>query len=171
MLRAGDIIEVQNRTPSRGLIVRLEGDQARGLDIHQQPFEVKATADEVGDCQVVAHPVVDWPFVQLPTASRPLVLPSVGRPTRDQIEVLEYLVDWYLAEPLRRGGALYLNPELWLRPQERLLLTFGEQTVGIVIPRHFGTLAQRVKRASPPPPPKPKSLFARLVEDNEDEDE
>lgn len=128
------------------------------------------------DYQVKGNPYRDWPFVVLPNRAGLLgELRSVSRPSVSAGEVestpLKEAEDWLLGEPNRNGGALYLNPNLALKPLERVVLTYDRGIISAPIPRTFLEVARkavsaRFRRISGYEPP---TVFEHLVKENGDE--
>lgn len=119
-------------------------------------------------CKVVCCPTFEWPFVVIRGRLAWGKLIGVGRPSSGANLVdLRVFVDWVIGEPLRSGGALYLNPELRIKPQERLVLQYEKFQTSVVVPRTFATYKKRVESVRPPPDNRP-SIYERLLSGDDD---
>lgn len=108
---------------------------------------VTTTREENTTYNVEANPYKDWPLIVLPDRFGRLGgLKGVSRPTNiltaDPIP-LKPFEEWLLGEPLRSGGALYLNPQLGFRHLDRVVLTYQKGQTSVIVPKDFMSVAGR----------------------------
>lgn len=151
------------------------GQELNGTTILVSPTgqlktDIPASLDQTDPerCQVICCPTADWPFVILQDRFGWGKLTEVGRPQRGSLGILKAFHDWVVGEPLRRGGALYLNPSLNLRPQDRLTLKFEKAQTTLKIPMSFATFGVRKSRASEPPKDNRPSIYDKLLSGDDD---
>lgn len=124
---------------------------------------VEVPADEVID---VVHSTVDWPFIAAPPKSF-----RMGRfvAIKRNGTALTPFLDWVPSDIFRAGGAVFFNPGLGLK--------YGDVLVGVhenggtsrlTVTRAFGSAVQRKKRKTHPwKPPAPKTVYDRLMSDDD----
>lgn len=133
-------------------------------------LEVPFNADQLDASFVVLfNPSLDWPFLTVPEKPRWGAIQAVSRIEGRQLLPLAATTEYYLAEPLRCGGSLFLNPSLGLKPGDTLQVQYGTltRTVNVVVPSSFGTVQQRKAAASTSSVPKgPRTIYDRLLADD-----
>lgn len=127
-------------------------------------------AEDDPACQVVAHPMTEWPYLVVRDNQRGRFIVGLTRVVRGRKTPLTLLADWVHNDPARPGGPLYLNGDLGIQTAEVLLVSWmnGPDT-SVQVPVGFGTMGQKVarqtrKKVAPP------TNYDRLLQDRFDED-
>ncbi len=176
-MRLGDLIEYAGRR----WIVRRHERGTRTAILHDGDRTTDTVPDDLNttkpnQCQVVANPPDDWPFVTLTQRPKFGRLLRVSRPTGSGggVADLVLLQDWVVADPTQPGGAVFFNPALHLSLGDQLLAVYERGRARIQIPREFLSTSEKMTRAAAPPPEPPRiSVYDRLrrndFADNDDE--
>lgn len=177
-MRLGDLIDWAGR---RWLVRNIERGTRIAIVIDAEGT-VETVPDDLDktkpkECQVVANPSNDWPFV--PMTPRPKFgrLIKVGRPTvQGPVTDLARLFDWTVADPTQPGAAIFFNPILNLHLGDLLLATYERGQARVQIPREFLSTAGKMARANAPAEERPRiSVYDRLrrneFADADDDDE
>jgi hypothetical protein len=164
-VRLGDLIEWSGHR----WVVRLIERPTRTAIVHDGERASETIPDDLDktkpdECQVIANPANEWPFVSL--AQRPKFgrLVKVSRPTlQGTVADLVRFQDWVVADATQPGSAIFFNPMLALRTGDLLLATYERGTARVQIPRDFLSTAEKMARAAAPPPEPPRlSVYDRL---------
>lgn len=173
-MRLGDLVDwggrrwiVRRHERGTRTVILHDGDQTEVL-----PDDLDKTKSE--ECQVIANPPNDWPFVaimQRPKFGRLLNVarPEMVRPNssvshaQGQVTNLIHLQDWVVADPTQPGGALFFNPLLNLQLGDLLLGIYERGRARIQIPREFLSTREKIARVTAPSPEPPRiSVYDRL---------
>jgi hypothetical protein len=172
-VRLGDLIEWGGQ---RWIVRRMERATRTAIicDIGQRSEVLPDNLDTTkpGECQIIANPSDDWPFVTL--AQRPkygkllrIARPDLGGAATDLVA----LQDWVMTEPTQPGGALFFNPMLNLRTGDMLLAIYERGRGRVQIPREFLSTAGKKARAEAPPDEAPRlSVYDRLKRNDYEDD-
>ena len=174
-MKRGDLVDFQGRTwlvqmcdPRRLRIAQLLAADGTPLEVAHDIDKTDATF------RVLANPSADWPFVTTPEKPRWGKVKQICRITGSQLVPLTPVADWVLAEPLRCGGALFLNPALGLKPGDILQVQYDKpgQAVNVNLSPTFGTIERRKAQAVTPKVKRgPATSYDRLLSDDEGFDE
>ncbi len=164
-MQLGDLIDWGGR---RWIVRRLER-QTRTAIIHDGDRSSDTIPDNLDktkpeECQVVANPPDDWPFVTLVQRPKFGRLKGIGRPHgQGEMTDLVCFQDWVMADPAQPGGAVFLNPLLNLQLGDLLLAIYERGRARIPITREFLSTSEKKARAAAPPPEAPRiSIYDRL---------
>jgi len=166
-VKRGDLITVGGLC---WLVARQDGTEVLIVspDGNQQTVPARLDIESPSVCKVIANPTTDWPFIVVKPNIKKGLIVAVYRPLIRNIDAvpLKPFEEYIVGEPLRSGGAIYLNPALNLRPHETLLVAFQKgQTEKVVLPPTFGTINQKVKKAAAKAAPKVETVYDRLLND------
>lgn len=175
-MRLGDLIDWAGH---RWIVRRIER-ATRTAIVHDGEQTSETIPDDLDktkpeECQVVANPANDWPFVSL--AQRPKFgrLLKVSRPSlQGTVTDLAPYREWVVADPAQPGSAIFFSPLLNLQTGDLLLATYERGSARVQIPREFLSTAEKMARAAAPPPEAPKlSVYDRLRRNDyaDDDDE
>lgn len=166
-MQVGDIVSFEDALWSVRKIVRDHG-MATLRRWDGQTVEVGRFADKTGKVRVVASPPTDWPYIVTPSRSR---LGRITRLTRQRgADMTEFLPleDWVPADPDQTGGSIFFRPGI-VRQGEVIVAHHEGPRSGqsrITIPYRFGTIGERILRATPVTPPPPRTRHERLLDDD-----
>lgn len=165
-MRIGDLIEYEG---SRWVIVSYDKLVRVGLALDAAGAR-REVADDAEGLVVVGNPASDWPTIMAPLklGAGPFVkLSQPGLPGQPE-RVLEPWTQWIQSDPVRDGGSLFIHPSVRLLNGEVLLAQHRNGTVvRLLVPRNFGTVAQRQARVVKPVPPEPMNRFNHILDDDE----
>ena len=136
-----------------------------------QKIEVPFDADQQGLVKVVANPPAEWPFLMVRDNPKGSAIIRVTRFSGTVGKELRPYYDWSLSDPSRAGGALFLSPNLRIKPAETLLVGWkvGPDTL-VKVPLNFNTVANRVARQVGRET-EPTTVYDRLLMDHFGEDD
>jgi len=171
-VKRGDLVFFQGRTwlvqmydPRRLRVAQLLAADGAALEVACDLDKTDPTF------LVLSNPSADWPFVTVPEKPRWGRVREVSRILNRQLLPLTPIADWVLAEPMRCGGALFLNPALSLKPGDILQVGYekSESRSNVGISPTFGTVTHRkaVAAAAPKVKKGPASSYDRLLSDDE----
>ncbi len=161
-MKIGDLVSHDN---SFWLVTRYDPKRTRTATLLKQDgVAIEIPHDE--PVEVIANPGMDWPFVAAPLKPMWGPVTHLSRPNRSGTLDLVIYQDWLPSEPARAGGSVFLNPNLRLQVGDFLLArhTNGKSS-SIVIPAHFGTVAQKLARKAAKPKPD-RTAYTRLLDED-----
>jgi len=163
-MRRGDLIEVEGKRRLVCVVKTVAATISDSTSYEQIPSNLDEVSPET--CRILCCPMEDWPFV----LAKPKVdlgpIVGVERPKPNgTLLPLQNLYDYVVGEPLRSGGAIYINPALSLQSGERLVVRHATGTQSVVIPKGFLNLAQRIQRAKTQNLPE-ASVYDHLLADS-----
>lgn len=147
-MQAGDLVRFEE---GLWLVLRTDANTRLALMISQSgtraevPDDLDAREEGADDrASVVANPAKQWPMIAFPTKRGTGPLMSIAIPNQIRARELKPWEEWIPSDPTREGGVLHFHPDLGLRHGQMLIGTFRNGTkTRIVIPKNFGTVAQR----------------------------
>lgn len=172
-MKRGDLVDFQGRTwlvqmydPRRLRIAQLLAADGAALEVACDLDKTDPTF------QVLSNPSADWPFVTAPEKPRWGKVLQVSRIVNGKLVPLTPVTDWVLAEPLRFGGALFLNPSLGLKHGDILQVQYEKGAANVGVSPTFGTIERRKALAVAPKVKRgPATSYDRLLSDDEGFDE
>lgn len=174
-MKRGDLVSFQGRhwlvtmhDPRRLRIAQLLAPDGTALEVAHDLDKTDPTF------QVLSNPSTDWPFVSVAEKPRWGPIRQVSRIVNRQLVPLIPVTDWVLAEPLRCGGSLFLNPALGLKTGDILQVQFDKPgyASNVSISPTFGTVARRKAMAETPKVKKgPATSYDRLISEDEEFEE
>jgi hypothetical protein len=138
-----------------------------------RPTKTVRCSDEDGRVFTIPDGDSDWTVLWNPAATWPFVNVPIGRGRVERIiynnRLLTRFLEWTTPDVSARGGPIYLHSNLALRPHDTIRVFYLGYPNGtrVKIPRGFGTMTQRVKRAEEVPR-EPRTAFDHILEDDDD---
>lgn len=167
-MRIGEVVAYQDK---RWLVTTMRpGSMAliRAWDGTELEVPVAFDKDPKSGLTVVAEPG-KWPFLTVPmrTKAGPVVRVTLAR--SNQPRELTPLDEWVPSDLVRPGGPIFLNPSLHLERGEVLVAAYKSgKLTRLVVNTGFASVKLRQQRAMKPKAPPPRTVYDRLMSDDDD---
>ena len=170
-MKLGDLVQYDNQS---WLVCRCDARFTKLATLQNaQGLKVDIAIDldvTTRDCEVVANPSAEWPYLIVKDNPRGKFMVQLFRTVNRQRVPLSLYSEWVPSDPARPGGSIFLNPSLGVQPAETLIIEWAScRPTSVQVPVHFGTVDQKVVRASRKKPAE-VTIYDRLLDDRFDEE-